>query len=157
MIVVAKKRKARYRVQTRQKKAEIELKEKLTKEEKFYWIRTAGGAFFALIGVLIFRLLGWWIFLYGVLTIFIFPFIISFLILKLPYKKKVWDWKNIIKTGLGGNFFIFMLISTIVHTLIYYTDYNDSLKYPASVITFVVLLIPNSSFIAFSLLTIGLI
>ena len=60
--------------------------------------------------------------LYMIAIMIGFPFIMSFYILKIPYIKDKWDWKNILKTGLSGYFFLFMLIATIIHTLIVMND-----------------------------------
>ncbi len=97
---------------------------KLTIEQKFYWVRTGVAAITALLGVLAFGLKGWWMLLYLVLFLFGWPFIQSLLIFRLPYKKGEWDWKKILKTGVGAHFFTFMLLTTICFSLITYSDYS---------------------------------
>ena len=126
-----KKKKIMYKVKTKEKVADIEKKKEITTEEKFYWVRVAVGAISALLGVLVFKLVGWWIFLYMMLLLLGWPFIQSFLIFRLPYKKDKWDWKQILKTGIGGYFFTFMFISTICFTLVSYPAWNDQFSNPA--------------------------
>ncbi len=126
-----KKKKVMYRVKTKEKVADIEKKKDITKEEKFYWVRLAVGVISALLGVLVFKLVGWWMFLYMMLLLLGWPFIQSFLIFRLPYKKDKWDWKQILKTGIGGYFFTFMFVSTICFTLVSYPAWDDRLSNPA--------------------------
>ncbi|WP_371801982.1 LVIVD repeat-containing protein [Candidatus Lokiarchaeum ossiferum] len=126
-----KKKKIMYKVKTKEKVADIEKKKEITKEEKFYWVRVAVAAVSALLGVLVFKLVGWWMFLYMMLLLLGWPFIQSFLIFKLPYQKDKWDWKQILKTGIGGHFFTFMFISTICFTLVSYPAWDDQLSNPA--------------------------
>ncbi len=92
---------------------------RLEKETKIYWIRAITGAASALIGILI-GLKGWWIFLWMMCFWWITPFFVSFIILRYEYDKEEWNWKNIIKPGVGIYFFLFMIISTITFTLIRY-------------------------------------
>ena len=123
-----KKKKVMYKVRTKEKVADIEKKKEITKEEKFYWVRLAVGAVMGLLGVLVFKLVGWWMLLYMVLLLLGWPFIQSFLIFRLPYQKDKWDWKQILKTGIGGYFFTFMFVSTICFTLVSYPAWNDQLS-----------------------------
>ncbi len=92
---------------------------RLEKETKIYWIRAITGAVSGLIGILI-GLKGWWILLWMMCFWWITPFFVSFIILRYEYDKEEWNWKNIIKPGVGIFFFLFMIISTITFTLIRY-------------------------------------
>jgi len=91
-----------------------------TKEEfivvKFYWSRAAFGAISVLLGRVVFGYVGWNLFYWLLGWWFGFPWLLSFLILRIPYEKGKWDWKMIIKTGIGIFFFIFMVVGTLVHT-----------------------------------------
>lgn len=105
------------------KKKEMEddlLEIKLKKETKLYWIKAATGALSALLGRLLLGLIGWLIFFWMLFFWFGFPFIISFLILRYPYDKEEWNWKIILKTGVGIFFFTFMVVGTLVHTILYF-------------------------------------
>ena len=130
-INVVKRKKAKYLVKKKLKSAEIEEKRKTTIEEKFYWVKAGTGAITALLGVLVFQLVGWWLLIYMLGFLLIWPFFQSFVIFRLPYKKDQWDWKQILKSGIGAYFFIFMLISTLSFTLLNYTDYTDRFDNPA--------------------------
>lgn len=135
---MVKKRKARYQVKKKSTVVEIEKNEKRTVEEKFYWVRVIVAIVTALFGVFVFNLRGWWMLLYLVGFLLIWPFIQSFLIFRLPYKKGQWDWKQILKTGVGAFFFIFMLISTASFTLLTYNDYKDQVNNPANVFDIII-------------------
>jgi hypothetical protein len=89
---------------------------RLEKETKIYWIRAITGAASGLIGILI-GLKGWWVFLWMMCFWWITPFFVSFIILRYEYDKEEWNWKNIIKPGVGIFFFLFMIVSTITFTL----------------------------------------
>ncbi|MFX1308325.1 MAG: hypothetical protein ACFE8C_01370, partial [Promethearchaeota archaeon] len=72
---------------------------RLEKETKLYWIRALTGALSAFVGRLIFGLIGWFSFIWMLVWWFLFPFIVSFNILKYEYDKEEWNWKNIIMPG----------------------------------------------------------
>jgi hypothetical protein len=91
-------------------------------ENQMYWIRTLSGIGSALLGRLVFQLIGWNMLFWMIGWWFGFPWITSFLILRVKYDKKKWDWKMIMKTGIGAFFFLFMLTATIAHTLIVMND-----------------------------------
>lgn len=91
-------------------------------ENKLYWIRVLSGFAAALIGRLALELIGWKMLYWMVGWWFGFPWVISFLILRIPYDKVKWDWKMIMKTGIGAYFFIFMITATIAHTLLVMQD-----------------------------------
>lgn len=91
---------------------------RLAKETKLYWIRAITGALCGLIGRLAFGLIGWWLLLWMVCFWIITPFIASFFILKYDYDKEEWNWKNIIKPGLGIYFFLFMMTAVVTHTFL---------------------------------------
>ncbi|MHA1611357.1 MAG: LVIVD repeat-containing protein [Promethearchaeota archaeon] len=128
---MAKKRKPKYISKKKKKLIETEKKEKRTIEEKFYWAKVLSAVVTSLLAVLVFNLRGWWMLLYLAGFMLVWPFIQSFLIFRLPYKKDQWDWKQILKTGVGAFFFIFMLVSTASFTLLTYSDYKDQLNNPA--------------------------
>lgn len=128
---MVKKRKPKYIVRTKKKAAEEEKSKERTIEEKFYWVKVITAVVSALFGVLVFDLRGWWMFLYLAGFMLIWPFFQSFVIFRLPYKKKQWDWKKILKTGVGAFFFSFMLISTVCFTIVTYGDYKDKVTNPA--------------------------
>jgi len=114
---IALGKKVRYLVQKKETKVEVEKKKETTTEDKFYYIRALTGVIAAILGTLVFNLVGWWMLLYMVVIWVGWPWIMSFLILRIPYEKGTWDWKTILKTGWGIYFLLFMLISTIIHTL----------------------------------------
>jgi len=145
-INVVKRKKKKYLVKKRLNSAEIEEKKKTTTEEKFYWVKAGTGAISAFFGVFIFRLVGWWLLIYMLGFLLIWPFFQSFVIFRLPYKKDRWDWKEILKSGMGGYFFIFMLVSTMVFTLMHFPEYSDRLDNPAT--TQDIAVIDNIAYIA---------
>jgi hypothetical protein len=85
-------------------------------ENKLYWIRAITGVITAIFGTAVFNLVGWGMFIFFIIFLLAFPFFISFIIMKVPYEKGKWDWKMIMKKGLSPHFFLFMLVTTIVHT-----------------------------------------
>ena len=95
---------------------EEKLEIRLSKETKLYWIRAATGAICAIIGSLI-GLTSWWLFLWMLIFWLGFPFLASFLILRYKYDKEEWNWKNIIRPGIGIFFFLFMIFAILFHTL----------------------------------------
>ena len=95
---------------------EEKLEIRLEKETKLYWTRAATGAISALIGSLI-GLTSWWLFLWMLIFWLGFPFLASFLILRYKYDKEEWNWKNIIRPGIGIFFFLFCIIAMLLYTL----------------------------------------
>jgi len=93
---------------------------RLKKETKLYWIKAATGALSALFGRLFFGLIGWPMFLWMISFWLGFPPIVSFLILRYPYDREEWNWKIILKTGVGIFFFTFMVVGTLIHTILYF-------------------------------------
>ncbi|MFX1385876.1 MAG: hypothetical protein ACFE9M_01550 [Promethearchaeota archaeon] len=93
---------------------------RLEKETKLYWIRAFTGALSAFVGRLIFGLIGWFSLIWMLVWWFLFPFIVSFNILKYEYDKEEWNWKNIIMPGIGIFFFLFMIVGVFLHTLLYF-------------------------------------
>ena len=103
-----------------EKKPLTELDLRLEKETKLYWIRALTGALSAFIGRIIFGLIGWFLLLWMLVWWFLFPFAVSFLILKYEYDKEEWNWKNIILPGIGMYFFLFMIVGVFLHTILYF-------------------------------------
>jgi hypothetical protein len=99
------------------KKVKKKIDIRLEKETKLYWIRVISGAMSALIGRLI-GFLGWPMLILMLCFWFATPFFFSFVILKYEYDKEEWNWKNIIKPGVGIFFLIFMIVGVITHTLL---------------------------------------
>jgi hypothetical protein len=89
---------------------------RLEKETNLYWIRALSGVITGLIGPII-GLIGWWLLIWMASFWLLFPFIANFIILKYDYDKEEWNWKNIIKPGVGIFFLLFMIAAVIVHTL----------------------------------------
>ena len=98
------------------KKSTKEIDVRLEKETKLYWIRAITGASVGLIGILI-GLIGWWMFIWMMCFWFITPFFVSFIIFRYEYNKEKWNWKNIIKPGIGIFFLLFMIVSILTFTL----------------------------------------
>ena len=90
---------------------------RLEKETNLYWIRAISGFIAGLVGPLI-GFIGWWLLLWMACFWFLFPFFTNFIILRYEYDKEEWNWKNIIKPGIGIFFFLFMIAAVIVHTLL---------------------------------------
>ena len=103
-----------------EKKPLTELDLRLEKETKLYWIRALTGALSALIGRLLFGLIGWFLLLWMLVWWFLFPFAVSFLILKYEYDKEDWNWKKIILPGRGIYFFLFMIVGVFLHTILHF-------------------------------------
>lgn len=74
---------------------------RLQREERLYWIRAATGALSALVGRLIFGIYGWLLLFWMLGFWFLFPFFVSFIILRYKYDKEEWNWKMILKPGIG--------------------------------------------------------
>ena len=100
---------------------------RLEKETKLYWIRAITGALSAIIGRLLFGLIGWFLFLWMLVWWFLFPFIVSFFILKYEYDKEEWPWKKIILPGIGIFFFMFMICGVFTHTILFFIQDFSSL------------------------------
>ncbi|MFW9900228.1 MAG: hypothetical protein ACFFDY_02940 [Candidatus Thorarchaeota archaeon] len=115
----------------REKKKELEKKEiqlekrplktldlRLEKETKLYWVRAVTGALSAIVGRIIFGLIGWFLLLWMLIWWFVFPFVVSSLIYKYEYDKEDWNWKNIILPGIGIFFLLFMICGVFLHTIL---------------------------------------
>ena len=91
---------------------------RLEKETKLYWIRAVTGVLSALVGRLVLGLIGWFLLIWMLVWWLIFPFFVSFIILKYNYIKEEWSWKNVILPGIGIFFFTFMIVGVITHTIL---------------------------------------
>jgi len=100
------------------KKSTKKIDIRLEKETKLYWIRVITAVLSGLIGRLFFGILGWPLLIWMLCFWFITPFFVSFFILKYEYDKEEWSWKNIIKPGIGIFFFLFMIVTTVIHTFL---------------------------------------
>lgn len=100
------------------KKSTKKIDIRLEKETKLYWIRAITAVVSGLLGRLLFGIYGFWLFIWMLCFWFIPPFVISFFILKYKYDKEEWNWKNIIKPGIGIYFFLFMIVTIITHTFL---------------------------------------
>jgi hypothetical protein len=100
-----------------EKKHKTELDIRLEKETKLYWIRAITGALSALIGRLI-GFIGWPMLIWLLSFWFLAPFFFNFVVLRYNYDKEEWNWKNIIKPGIGIFFLLFMIVGVITHTLL---------------------------------------
>ncbi|MHA1871667.1 MAG: hypothetical protein ACTSU2_10100 [Promethearchaeota archaeon] len=123
------KKAGKYIVSRKKKKEEIEKDEAKKQEDRFYWAKTITGALSAFIGRYFFNLVGWNMLLYMLGFWFGFPFILTFM-MGYKYDKEKWDWKMILKTGVGMFFFAFMVTGTIVHTLMVIPNYDPNLFVP---------------------------
>ncbi|KKK40543.1 hypothetical protein LCGC14_0492740 [marine sediment metagenome] len=101
-----------------EKRPSKELDLRLEKETKLYWIRAITGISSAIIGRLIFGLIGWFMLIWMLIWWFLFPFIVSFIILKYKYDPEEWNWKRIIMPGVGIFFFLFMIGGIFTHTML---------------------------------------
>jgi len=99
------------------KRHKTKLEIRLEKETKLYWIRAVTGALSALIGRLI-GFIGWPMLIWLLSFWFLAPFFFNFVVLKYDYDKEEWNWKNIIKPGIGIFFLLFMIIGVITHTFL---------------------------------------
>ena len=122
------KKKKKYIAKHKIKEKDEKKNKELSMEEKFYWSRVITGLLSGILGAWPIQLVGWWMFLYMMCFQFIFPFFLSFVVFRLPYKKGKWDWKHILKTGIGANFFIFLFASTVVHTMVVYPEWEEKLQ-----------------------------
>jgi len=100
------------------KKSTKKIDIRLEKETKLYWIRVITAVLSGLLGRLIFRIFGFWLFIWMLCFWFLTPFFVSFIILKYEYDKEEWNWKNIIKPGIGIYFLLFMIVTVVTHTFL---------------------------------------
>ena len=112
-----------------EKKSTKELDLRLEKETKLYWIRAITGFLSAIIGRLIFGLIGWFLFLWMLTWWFVFPFVVNFFVLKYEYIEDEWTWKNVILPGIGIFFFLFMIGGVFTHTILFFIpDFSSILE-----------------------------
>jgi hypothetical protein len=104
----------------RGKKKKIDIR--LERETKLYWARAAVGFGCGLLGRLM-GFVGWLLLIWMVLFMILFPFLANFIIFKFGYDAEEWNYKKILSPGLGIFFFLFMITTTIVHTLALYFGY----------------------------------
>ena len=97
-------------------KREEKLELKLAKETKLYWSRAISGALSGLIGSLL-ELISWYLFAWMIIFWLGFPFFTSFIILRYKYNKEEWNWKNILRPGIGIFIFLFLLVAIVIFTL----------------------------------------
>lgn len=106
------------------KKSTKKIDIRLEKETKLYWIRAITGVICGLVGRILFGIpntkmvFGFLLFIWMLCFWFITPFIVSFFVLKYEYDKEEWNWKNIIKPGIGIYFLLFMIITVLTHTFL---------------------------------------
>ena len=129
------RQKKKYKVKTKETSVEIRQKKERTTEDKMYWARVFTGIGAAILGVGVFQIIGWRLLIYMIAIWWGFPWFVSFVILREPYVKDKWDWKMIMKTGWGAFFFMFMLIGTIIWTLIVMPQYIAIFASPTTIIT----------------------
>ncbi len=94
---------------------EDKVKKPVTNEERLYYYKLVLGFASGLVGRLI-GLYGYMMLLWLVIFWFGAPFLLGFLIA--PYDKEKWGWKMFLKTAVAAFFFLFMVTSTVVHTII---------------------------------------
>jgi len=99
------------------RKNKTQLDIRLEKETKLYWLRAITGALSALIGRLV-GFFGWPMLIWMVSFWFLSPFFFSFIVFRYEYDKEEWNWKNIIKPGIGIYFLLFMIVGIVTHTLL---------------------------------------
>jgi hypothetical protein len=115
----------KYIVKRKKSNIEIEKEEGTSKENKLHWIKVITAAVVATVGTLIFRLVGWWMLLWMVSFLLVFPLIPNYFIMQDLFNNDKKEWIKItLKTGIGGYFFTFMVVSTIFHTLIVWPNYS---------------------------------
>jgi hypothetical protein len=104
------------------KKSTKKIDIRLEKETKLYWIRAVTAVVSGLLGRMLFGILptysGLGLFIWMLCFWFITPFFVSFLVLKYEYDKEEWNWKNIIKPGIGIFFLLFMIVTVLTHTFL---------------------------------------
>ncbi|MFX1376993.1 MAG: hypothetical protein ACFFA0_14400 [Promethearchaeota archaeon] len=112
-----------------EKKPTKELDIRLEKETKLYWIRALTGFLSAVLGRLIFGLIGWFLFIWMLTWWFVFPFIVNNFIFKYEYEEEKWTWKNVILPGIGIFFFLFMIGGVFFHTILFFIpDFSSILE-----------------------------
>lgn len=116
-LIKEKRKLSSKRERQEEKKHKTELDIRLEKETKLYWIRAATGTLSALIGRLI-GFIGWPMLIWMVCFWLLSPFLFSFIVLRYNYDKEEWNWKNIIKPGIGIFFLVFMIVGVMTHTLL---------------------------------------
>jgi hypothetical protein len=94
---------------------EEKVKEPMTNEQKLYLYKLALAFGSGIIGILV-GLIGWWLLLYLVCFWFGAPLLLGYLMA--PYVVDKWDWKMFEKTAVGAFFFIFMVTTTLLHTVL---------------------------------------
>ena len=97
------------------KKSTKKIDIRLEKETKLYWIRAITAVLSGLLGRLLF---GLWLFIWMLCFWFVTPFAVSFFVYRYEYDKEEWNWKNIIKPGIGIYFLLFMIVTVITHTFL---------------------------------------
>lgn len=116
----------KYIVKRKKSLIEIEKEEVSSNENKLYWIKVITAVIVATIGTLGFRLVGWFMLLWMLSFLLVFPLIPNYFIMQEIFKNDKKDWIKItLKTGIGGYFFTFMVVSTIIHTLIVWPNYSS--------------------------------
>ena len=104
---------------------EIEKEESISNENKLYWSKVIIAGVSALIGRLLLNFVGWQMFLWMLIFMFLFPFLPNFFLMRELFDLNKKEWlKFTLKTGNGGFFFVFMLVTTICHTLIVYPNFD---------------------------------
>lgn len=119
-LIELKKKKLDDGKEEKEKKDDLEIR--LEKETKLYWLRAVTGIISALIGRLALGLVGWFLLIWMIALWFLTPFFYSFVILRYEYDEEEWNWKNIIKPGIGIYFFLFMIVGTILHTTLLFIN-----------------------------------
>ena len=116
----------KYIVKRKKSNIEIEKEEGTSKENKLHWIKVITAVVVAMVGTLIFRLVGWFMLLWMLSFLLVFPLIPNYFIMQDLFNNDKKEWIKItLKTGIGGYFFTFMVVSTIIHTLIVWPNYSD--------------------------------
>ena len=100
------------------KKSTKKIDIRLEKETKLYWIRVFTAVLSGLLGIMLFDPPGLRLFIWMLCFWFLTPFFVSFIILKYEYDKEEWNWKNIIKPGIGIYFLLFMIVTVVTHTFL---------------------------------------
>ena len=104
------------------KKSTKKIDIRLEKETKLYWIRAVTAVVSGLLGRWLFGILptysGLGVFIWMLCFWIITPFFVSFLVLRYEYDKEEWNWKNIIKPGIGIFFLLFMIVTVLTHTFL---------------------------------------
>lgn len=99
------------------KQKEDELSIRLKKETRLYWIRAVTGALCAFVGRYLLGFIGWILLIWMLIFWVIFPFFVSFVLFRYKFNEN-WTWKNVLMPGLGIYFFLFIIVGTVIHTLL---------------------------------------